>query len=390
MNYEYLEKKYIAQTYKRQNLLIEKGKGATAISVEGKEYIDFTSGIGVNSLGYAPDEIKKAITEQFGKVQHTSNIFFNKPAIELAEKLCVATGFNKVFFANSGAEANECALKLVRKYHYDKKDGKYKIIAIKNSFHGRTMATLTLTGQEVFHKDFLPLLPGVEYVDENTDLDTLKDVGGIFIELIQGEGGVIPINGDFLRRLFAYAERNDCLIVDDEVQTGIGRTGKLLCLENFDIKPDIVTLAKGLGGGIPIGACLIGERIKDTFTYSSHGSTFGGNPISTSAANAVMDIVNKESFLQSVQNKAKYFKERLNEIKGIENISGIGLMIGFQVKNIDAAVIVEECFKNALLVLTAKSRIRLLPPLNISYEEIDQGLKILKNVVEKMICDKGE
>ncbi len=382
MDYILLEKEYMAQTYKRQNVVIVQGKGACAIDDKGKTYIDFTSGIGVNSLGYAPSQILNAIVKQFNKVQHTSNIYYNEPSIELAKHLCEATNYKKVFLANSGAEANECAFKLVRKYHSDKNDGKTKILSLQNSFHGRTMATLTLTGQEIFHKDFNPFMQEVEYIGEDVDFSTFKNVGGIFIELVQGEGGVVPINKDFLARLVKFAKENDVLIVDDEVQTGIGRTGKVLCLEHFNIKPDIVTLAKGLGGGMPIGACLIGEKAENTFTYSSHGSTFGGNPISSSAAKVVLGEINKASFLSAVVEKGKYLKENIEAIKGVKAVTGLGLMIGIQLETKKAQEVVTGCMKKGLLVLTAKEKIRLLPPLNIEKKQIDAGLSILKEAIE--------
>lgn len=382
---------HVMGTYGRYNLVLDSGENRTAVSEDGKEYIDFGSGIGTNSLGFCDEDWVKAICEQAHKIQHTSNYYYTKVQADFAKKLCEATGYSKMFFGNSGAEANECAIKLARKYSFDKygKEAERNIIiTLVNSFHGRTMATLSATGQEVFHNYFFPFLPGFVNVKAN-DIDDLKaklseydgKVCAVMFEFIQGEGGVCPLTQEFVDAIFEECEKRDILTIGDEVQTGVGRTGKLLAGENFGKRPNITTLAKGLAGGVPIGVCLADEKCDKVLTPGTHGSTFGGNPISCAGGIAVLDKVTKPEFLDEVNKKADYFKSKLLEIPEIEGVDGMGLMLGARLKTKTSAEVCKACLENGLLILTAKAKLRFLPPLNISYAEIDKGMEILRKVL---------
>lgn len=388
MNTKELDNEYVAHTYGRFNVCLDKGKGSTLYDEDGKKYIDFGSGIGVTAFGICDDEWKKAVTQQLDKVQHTSNLYYTAPCAKLAKMLCEKSGMKKVFFANSGAEANEGVIKYARKYSFDKYgDGRSTIITLTDSFHGRTITTLAATGQDVFHTTFGPFTPGFKYCPAN-DIDKLKematdDVCAVMFECVQGEGGVNNLNSEFVNAIREIAKEKDILMIVDEVQTGNGRTGKYFAYQNFGIEPDLVSTAKGLAGGLPMGAVLFGEKVKDTATPSTHGSTFGGNPIAAAGAISIVERID-DNFMKAVQQKSEYITKKLGEMKAVCNISGMGLMLGFQVKDKDAAEIANACLEKGLLVLTAHhNKVRLLPALNISYDEIDEGLKILKEVIEK-------
>ncbi len=378
--------KYIMNTYGRFNAALVKGKGAKAWDESGKEYIDFTSGIGVNCLGYSDDGWVKAVTEQAARLQHISNLYYSPLQTELAKKLCEITGFSKVFFANSGAEANECAIKLARKYSFEKygKD-RTEIVTLENSFHGRTVTTLSATGQDVFHNYFFPFTEGFSFAKAN-DMESVKakvnnNTCAVMIELIQGEGGVNPLEKGFVNELADYCSENDILLIIDEVQTGVGRTGSFYCYEQFGIKPDIISSAKGIGGGLPMGACLCSEKLRDVMSPSTHGTTYGGNPIACAGALEVLKRVSDKKFLEDVAEKGSYIKEKLLKIKGVSEVRGMGMMIGIVLEKDNAKEVAVKCVENGLLVLTAKNLIRFLPPLNITKEEIDKGLEIFADVV---------
>ena len=381
------EQKYLMHTYGRFNAALVSGKGAVAKDVNGKEYIDFTSGIGVNSLGYCDEGWVKAVTAQAGTLQHISNLYYSPLQVEVGKKLCKLTGMDKVFLCNSGAEANECAIKIARKYSYDKYgEGRQKIITLVNSFHGRTVTTLAATGQDVFHNFFFPFTEGFEYVKAN-DIDDLHahlsdEVCAIFVELIQGEGGVMPLSEEFLIEISNICAEKDILFMTDEVQTGISRTGKVFSYQHYNLKPDVITSAKGLGGGVPVGACICGENLSEVMTPGTHGTTFGGNPIACAAAKEVLSRVTTDEFLAEVRKKGDYIREKLVTFGNVKEVRGMGLMIGIVTEKDNAKGIAAKCVENGLLILTAKDLLRLLPPLNITYDEIDKGLSILKNVME--------
>lgn len=377
------ESQYLMHTYGRFNVALVKGKGARAWDESGKEYIDFTSGIGVNCLGYSDDGWVKAVSDQAAALQHISNLYYSPLQTELAKKLCKATGFSKVFFANSGAEANECAIKLARKYSFEKY-GKERteIVTLENSFHGRTVTTLAATGQEVFHNYFFPFTEGFTFAKAN-DMNSVKEkvnekTCAVMVELIQGEGGVNPLDKEFVQQLADYCKKNDLLLIIDEVQTGVGRTGTLYCYEQFGIKPDIVSSAKGIGGGLPMGACLCSESLANVMTPGTHGTTYGGNPIACAGALEVLSRVNTPEFLKSVQEKGQYIKEKLSAMDGVSQVRGMGMMIGVVLEKDNAKEVAAKCVENGLLVLTAKTLIRFLPPLNITEDEINKGLEIFK------------
>ena len=377
------DKKNILNTYNRFDVCIESGKGAVCKDINGKKYIDFTSGIGVNSLGFCHPEWVKAVSEQAGKLAHISNLYYTLPDNELAKTLCEQTGYGAVFFGNSGAEANEGAIKTARKYSFDKYgEGRSKIITLKNSFHGRTVTTLKATGQDKFHQYFFPFTEGFDYAEAG-DLEDLKkkagkDVCAVMIELIQGEGGVCPLEKEFVLELYDFCRENNLLLMIDEVQTGMGRTGRLFCYENYGIQPDVVTSAKGLGGGLPIGACLCSAELSGVLDSGTHGTTYGGNPIACAGAAYVLEKVKDPAFLQQVAQKGAYIKNALLQMEQIAQVRGMGMMLGLALKKGSARQTAEKCVKNGLLVLTAKELLRLLPPLTITYEEIDRGLSILK------------
>lgn len=387
MNTKELDNEYIAHSYGRFDVCLTKGKGSTLYDENGKKYIDFGSGIGVSAFGICDDEWVNAVSEQLNKVQHTSNLYYTEPCAELAKMLCEKTGMKRVFFANSGAEANEGAIKFARKYSFDKYgEGRSTIITLIDSFHGRTITTLAATGQDMFHTTFGPFTPGFKYCPAN-DSEALKqmitdDVCAVMFECIQGEGGVNILTPEFVSAIKDIAEKNDILMIVDEVQTGNGRTGKYFAYENYGIKPDIVSTAKGLAGGLPMGAVLFDEKLKDTVTPGSHGSTFGGNPIAAAGAISIVKRLD-DDFLAEVSRKGDYIKQNLLSIKGVKSVDSMGLMLGISTDK-DAGEIAKSCLENGLLVLTAhKNKVRLLPALNISYDEINQGLKILKEVIEK-------
>lgn len=376
---------YVSHAYGRFNVVLTDGKGSTVHDENGKEYIDFGSGIGVTAFGIADEEWKNAVIEQLGRIQHTSNLYYTEPCAELAKLLCEKTGMKKVFFGNSGAEANEGMIKFARKYSYDKYgEGRKTIITLVNSFHGRTVTTLSATGQEGFHKIFGPFTPGFKYCPAN-DIEALNamitdDVCAIMFECVQGEGGVLNLNADFVKEIARIAREKDILMCVDEVQTGNGRTGKYFSYMHYGIEPDIVSTAKGLAGGLPMGAVLFGSKLEDSVTPGSHGSTFGGNPIAAAGAISIVKRID-DTFLQEVSDKSKYIVSKLKEIKGVKSVSGMGLMLGIET-DYKAADIANKCLEKGLLVLTAKTKIRLLPALNITKEETDKGLSILKEVIE--------
>lgn len=385
MDIKQTDSKYVAGTYARFGAVLTSGRGATLYDENDKAYIDFGSGIGVNIFGACDDVWVQAVEAQLQKIQHTSNLYYTEPCAELAKMLCEKTGMQKVFFANSGAEANECAIKTARKYAFDKYgEARKAIITLENSFHGRTLATLSATGQDSFHTMFGPFVPGFKYVPTN-DLAAMQNaaddsVCAIMMECVQGEGGVNVLEKDFVTGIEALCREKDILLIVDEVQTGNGRTGKLYAYEHFGITPDIVTTAKGLGGGLPIGACMLGEKVKDTLTPGSHGSTFGGNPIAAAGAVSILKRLD-ESLFQAVKEKGEKITSFLSGLKNVRSVSGMGLMLGVETAKAPAEL-ANACLDKGLLVLTAKGRLRLLPPLNITDEELENGLHILKEVIE--------
>ena len=380
--------KYIMHTYGRYDVALKSGKGAVAYDENGKKYIDVSSGIGVNSLGYCNDGWVEAVTKQAGTIQHMSNYFYSEQASNLAEKLCNLTGLSKVCFGNSGAEANECAIKIARKYSFDKYgEGRNEIITLKNSFHGRTVTTLSATGQDVFHNYFFPFTEGFSYVEAD-DMNALKNAVNkntcaIMLELIQGEGGVNILDKDYVQSLVKFCNENDILVIVDEVQTGIGRTGKLFAFENYEILPDLVTVAKGLGGGLPIGLCMCGEKLKDVMSPSTHGTTFGANPVVCAGANYVLDTITADGFLDEVNKKGAYIEEKVLKFENVKNVRRMGLMIGIELESGNAHEIAVKCVENGLLIITAKDLLRMLPPLVITYDEINEALKILENTLKE-------
>lgn len=388
MNTKEKDLKYIMHTYGRYDVALKSGKGAVAYDENGKKYIDVSSGIGVNSLGYCNDGWVEAVTKQAGTIQHMSNYFYSEQASNLAEKLCNLTGLSKVCFGNSGAEANECAIKIARKYSFDKYDeGRNGIITLKNSFHGRTVTTLSATGQDVFHNYFFPFTEGFSYVEAG-DMNALKNAVNkntcaVMLELIQGEGGVNILDKDYVQSLVKFCNENDILVIVDEVQTGIGRTGKLFAFENYEILPDLVTVAKGLGGGLPIGLCMCGEKLKDVMSPSTHGTTFGANPVVCAGANYVLDTITAVDFLDEVNKKGEYIEEKVSKLENVKNVRRMGLMIGVELESGNVHDIAVKCVENGLLIITAKNLLRMLPPLVITYDEIDEALKILENTLKE-------
>lgn len=387
MDIKQLDKEYIANTYARFPVQLVNGKGSLVYDETGKEYIDLGTGIAVNSFGVADGEWKKAVVEQLDKIQHTSNLYFNGPCALLAQKLCERTGMKKVFFSNSGAEANECAIKAARKYGELKK-GKdhFTVITLKNSFHGRTITTLSATGQDVFHEHFTPMTDGFAYAAANDIEDAKRLVKshkccGVMVELVQGEGGVMPLDKEYVKKLKALAEEEDLLFMVDEVQTGNGRTGTLYAYMQYGIEPDVVTTAKGLGGGLPIGATMLGEKVKDLFTPGLNGSTFGGNPVCAAGALNILNRID-EKLLGEVREKSEYVFRSLNGANGVKSVSGLGLMIGIESEK-DASEVIANCIKRGVLVIKAKNKIRLLPALNIPWEQLEKAIEILKEELKK-------
>ena len=379
------DKTFVANTYARFPVEIVSGEGSILKDINGKSYIDMGSGIGVTAFGFNDQVWKDAVIEQINKVQHTSNLYYTQPCASLAQALCEKTGMSKVFFANSGAEANECAIKVARRYgEVNKGANATTIITLKNSFHGRTITTLSATGQDVFHAKFNPMTSGFVFATAN-DLQSVEslidqNVCGILIECVQGEGGVIPLDKQFVLGVEQLCKQNDLVFMVDEVQTGNGRTGSLYAYMDYGVSPDVVTTAKGLGGGLPIGACLMNERVQTLLSYGDHGSTYGGNPVCSAGALTVINRLD-EQFLQSVKEKSQYLFSEISKIKGVESVSGKGLMIG--VKTVKPAKeIVSPCIEQGVLFLTAKDKVRLLPALNIPFELLEKAVSVLKNVIE--------
>lgn len=374
-----LDKKRIAATYGRHDMAAASGKGARCYDTDGKEYIDFTAGIGVNSLGYCDEGWLRAVTEQLNKLQHCSNLYYTEPQVKVAEILTSRTGMAKVYFANSGAEANETAIKTARKYGTKK-----EIITLNNSFHGRTLGAMTATGQPAYHEGFGPLPEGFVYCDANdiSQLHSLvnENTCAIMMELVQGEGGVRELDRDFVKAAADICQEKDILLIIDEVQTGIGRTGRLFAYEYFGIRPDIVTFAKGIGGGLPMGGVLFGEKTCDVLEPGNHGTTYGGNPVVCAGAVEVLNRIDEE-FLKDVREKSAYLKAKLLEIPGVSGVSGLGLMMGVSLEKKPAADFVKDALSMGLMTLTAKEKVRLLPPLTITYEEMDEGIEIFKKSV---------
>ena len=381
-----LDKEYVANTYSRFPLEIVKGKGSLVYDETGKEYIDLGSGIAVTSFGIADDIWAEAVAKQAASLQHTSNLYYSAPCVRLAAMLCEKTGMKKVFFSNSGAEANECAIKTARKYAAEKKGADYfNIITLNNSFHGRTITTLAATGQEVFHKDFLPLTEGFLYADVN-DCEAIRKqvsenkVAAIMIECVQGEGGVKALEKDFVETIADICAKEDIILICDEVQCGNGRCGELYCYMNYGITPDIVSTAKGLGGGLPLGATLFGEKTQNVLGASDHGSTFGGNPVCCAGALSILSRIDDE-LLSGVKAKSEYIFNELNGASGVKSVSGMGLMIGIETEK-NASDIINECMANGVLVLKAKTKVRLLPALNIPDDLLKKAITVLKKACE--------
>ncbi|MEE1065879.1 MAG: acetylornithine/succinylornithine family transaminase [Acutalibacteraceae bacterium] len=381
-----IDKQYVANTYARFPIELVSGKGALLKDSEGKEYIDLGSGIAVNAFGVADDEWLKAVTDQLSTLTHTSNLYFTEPCSTLAKMLCERTGMKKAFFGNSGAEANECAIKVARRYAFDKygDESHSTIITLKNSFHGRTIATLTATGQDGYHTHFGPFVEGFVYAEANNADDVRKlaeenNCVAIMMELVQGEGGVCKLDREFVDEVKKIADEKDMLIIVDEVQTGNGRTGSLYAFQQYGFMPDIVTTAKGIGGGLPIGIAMLGEKVENVLIPGSHGTTFGGNPVCCAGACNILSRIDNE-LLSEVQAKSKYIFEEFEGSKGVKSVSGLGLMIGIETEK-DAKEIVNACMQKGVLVLTAKTKIRLLPPLNIGWDELKKAVAILKDII---------
>lgn len=382
MTIKELDKEYIANTYARFPICLVSGKGSLVYDEDGKEYIDLGTGIAVNTFGYSDDGWINAVNSQLSCLQHTSNLYYSKPCTELAKMLCERTGMKKVFFSNSGAEANECAIKVARKYGELNKGAEYTtIVTLRDSFHGRTITTLAATGQDVFHKDFLPLTDGFVYARAN-DIDDVERLVSenkccaVMFEVVQGEGGVKALDADFLAALKRLADKEDLLLIADEVQCGNGRSGKLYAYMNYGITPDIVSTAKGLAGGLPLGATMLGEKVKDILGVGMHGSTFGGNPVCSAAALNVLSRID-ETLLAKVREKSEYIFNELRDAEGVISVSGLGLMIGLETRR-PAAEIIDECREKGVLVIKAKQKIRLLPALNIEKELLKKAIKIIK------------
>lgn len=380
------DKKYVANTYARFPVELVSGKGAILKDSSGKEYIDLGSGIAVNIFGVADDEWQKAVTHQLSVLPHTSNLYYSEPCSTLAELLCERTGMKKVFFSNSGAEANECAIKVARKYAFDKygDESHSTIITLKNSFHGRTIATLKATGQDVFHTDFGPFPEGFVYAEANNfdDVKKFADTDkciAVMMELVQGEGGVCKLDEAFVKSVAELVKEKDMLLIIDEVQTGNGRTGELYAYMHYGIQPDVVTTAKGLGGGLPIGATMLGEKAENVLTFGSHGSTFGGNPVSCAGACNIIKRLD-DKLLSEVKEKSAYIFSELEGAKGVKSVSGLGLMIGVETDK-PAKEIANACIEKGVLVLTAKTKVRLLPSLNIDWDDLKKGIQVLKEVI---------
>lgn len=388
MNITETDNLFVANTYKRFPVELVSGKGSILKDTKGKEYIDMGSGIGVTAFGICDDKWKEAVTNQLNVLQHTSNLYYTKPCAALAKLLCQKTGMKKVFFSNSGAEANECAIKVARKYAQDKKGKEYStVITLKNSFHGRTITTLAATGQDVFHTTFSPFTEGFVYAEPNNiqsveELAEKDNCCAVMFELVQGEGGVCPLTQDFVNGLKELADKYNLLLVCDEVQTGNGRTGELYAYMNYGLMPDIVSTAKGLAGGLPLGATLLGKKVKDTLTPSSHGSTFGGNPVCCAAAKSIVSRIDR-SLLDEVKEKSKYIFDTLSDCDGVKSVTGMGLMLGIETVK-PAKDVIAACREKGVIVISAKDKVRLLPALNIDFDVLKEAIEVIK------ICCKGE
>ena len=386
-SFKNIDKEYVANTYGRFDLELTRGNGSYLYDVNGKEYIDLASGIAVNTFGLADNEWVEAVTEQLKKLQHVSNLYYSEPCATLAKMLCERTGAKKVFFSNSGAEANECAIKTARLWASENKGEEYfNIITLKNSFHGRTITTLSATGQDVFHKYFNPLTDGFLYAEANnlSSVEALikeNKCAAIMMELVQGEGGVLALSEDFVNGVCRLAKENNILVVIDEVQTGNGRTGELYAYQSYGITPDIVSTAKGLAGGLPLGATMFFDKTEFTLKAGLHGSTFGGNPIACAGAINVLSRINKD-LLSEVRAKSKYIFDELNNAEGIKSVSGLGLMIGIETEG-DVSVILSKCMENGILPIKAKNKLRLLPALNIPFDLLKKSVEIIKAVAKE-------
>ena len=383
-----LDQEYVANTYGRFPVVLTGGKGSILTDENGKRYIDLGTGIAVNTFGAADDQWIAAVTAQLGQIQHTSNLYYTSPCAQLARMLCERTGMKKVFFCNSGAEANECAIKTARKWAFDRwgDESHSTIITLKNSFHGRTIATLSATGQETYHTKFGPFLPGFVHADAD-DIDQVKQLAednaccAVMVEIVQGEGGVVPLSEGFLQGLKELTAEKNLLLIVDEVQTGNGRSGKLYAYMHYGLQPDIVTTAKGLGGGLPLGAALLGRRVEHTLGAGDHGSTFGGNPVACAGAVNILSRID-DALLDGVAQRSAYIREQLEGAGGVRSVTGLGLMLGVETER-PAKEVVAECLENGVLVLTAKSKVRLLPALNIPMEELASAIEVLKEVCAK-------
>ncbi len=380
---------FVANTYGRFPVAVEKGENATCYDFDGKEYIDFSSGIGVNSLGFCDKGWIEAVTSQLGTLQHISNLYYTKPCTDAAKLLCEKTGMKKVFFSNSGAESNEGAIKCARKYSYEKYgEGRSKVITLVNSFHGRTVTTLAATGQDVFHRFFFPFTEGFEFVAAN-DIDELKKaldgtVCAVMVELIQGEGGVMPLDVDYVKAVEGICKEKDIVFIVDEVQTGVGRTGELFAFQHYGVNPDIVTTAKGIGGGLPLGCVIFGEKTENVFGPGDHATTFGGNPVATAGAAHILSRLD-EAFLSEVKAKGEYMRKKIMHMPHVVGIDGLGLMMGVRLDDtVKSADVVKKGIEKGALLLTAKAKVRLLPPLTISYGEIDKGLAAMEAALTEL------
>ena len=387
MDIKSLDHQYVANTYNRFPVEIVSGKGSVVVDRDGKEYIDLGTGIAVNAFGVADEAWQQAVIAQMGKFQHTSNLYYSEPCAVLAKMLCERTGMKKVFFSNSGAEANECAIKVARKYAAEKK-GKdcYYILTLEHSFHGRTLTTLAATGQDEFHQDFQPLTPGFVHakVNDLADVEAKLDaypVAGILIEIVQGEGGVIPLEESFVKGIAALCQERDILLMCDEVQIGNGRSGMLYGYMNFGVKPDVVSTAKGLCAGLPLGATLLGEKVEYTLGYGDHGSTFGGNPICCAGAISTLSRMD-EALLQGVRERSKKIVDTLTGEKGVKAVTGMGLLLGIDPVR-PAGDVIAECMERGVLVLSAHGKVRLLPALNIPMDLLEKALDVLVDVLGK-------
>ncbi len=378
---------YVAGTYKRFPVEIVSGKGSLVYDENGKRYIDMGSGIGVTAFGIADDEWVAAVTAQLGKVQHMSNLYYTQPCARLAELLCTRTGMKKVFFCNSGAEANECAIKVARKYAAAKGEGRHTIVTLRNSFHGRTLTTLAATGQDHYHELFQPLTPGFRHVEAG-NIEELKsavsapDTAALLIECVQGEGGVIALEPAYAQEAARLCREHDVLLMVDEVQTGNGRTGSLYAYMQLGITPDVVSTAKGIGGGLPLGAALLSEKVESVLSFGDHGSTFGGNPVACAGAISIIERLD-DAFLAAVREKSDYVRKALSGAPGIEGVTGMGLMVGIKTKA-PAADIVRACIERGVLCLTAKDKVRLLPALNIPQDVLAEAIDTIKTVCREL------